>query len=261
MNKVSDTFMEKDKLVKLVESLKELNSVTTDNHDTYVHKQEYHDLLMNMGSIISKICGNLNKIYEKTVELELLMEGVDVKHVNDTYGADLVITDGENKTNVEVKTSTVVESNYYKSNWNFVVNLKTFDFGDEDEDEEETEILENRLFEHIYENQYNGIIKIAAVNEGQRFYTCTLSGLFLSMLLAKMIVKRGTLDKNRKSINLGSNYCSYHKTYHRLDRLVESDLLLTQRMDNNGDQEVPSTTILNSDEWKLILNKTPSCKK
>jgi hypothetical protein len=39
---------------------------------SYENKQEYHDLLMLMGSFTSKVCGNLNKIYEKTTDV---MEG------------------------------------------------------------------------------------------------------------------------------------------------------------------------------------------
>lgn len=252
--------MNENKLITLVELIRELNS--SDNN-VYTYKEEYYNLLMEMGTFISKTCGNLNKIYEKTVQLDLLIKYEKdanenkVEHVKDSYGADLIIVDkgGLNKQNVEVKVSSVEKKKGFRANWNFTVNLRKFNLDDTDD-------IENRLFRHIYKRQYSGIVYVAAVNDGKTLYSCTLSGLFVSLLLTKMTIKGKTYSISEKKINLGSLYCCCHQTYHRMVKFSEYDVELTKRMIKMDKSELPDiNTIFNDFEWKELLQNTIQCKK
>jgi hypothetical protein len=261
--------MNQEKLTTLLELMRDLNMHTKEEggDTTFLrdHKPEYYNLLMEMGSFVSRVCGNANKLGEKTVELKLLMkyeeegdETVTIKHVKNTYGPDLVITSTEHKkrTNIEVKTSVVAESKGYKANWNFEVNLRKFDVDNTDD-------IINRLFRHIHKSQYNGLIIVTAVNDANVFYECTISGLFMSLLLAKMTVKGKSYSRNGKKINLGSLYCICHQTYHRFNKYSEYDAKLQERMKNMKiDDEAPNEDIFNDKEWKDLLSPTTnSCKK
>ncbi len=126
-------------LESLVKNLELLNLSTESEltNASYKDKKEYYQLLMAMGSLITKTCGNLNKIYEKTTELSLLLqyeeesESSSVEHVKHSYGSDLVITNKDGaKIDVEVKMSTVSEDLGYKSNWMFTIPVQTSNLDD-----------------------------------------------------------------------------------------------------------------------------------
>jgi hypothetical protein len=257
--------MNEEKLSTLLDLMRDLNSHTKEEggDTTFLrdHKREYYNLLMEMGLFLNRVCGSLQKLGEKTVELKLLMKYEEegdktklVEHVKSSYGPDIVITNTEHKkrTHIEVKTSSVEESKGYRANWNFEVNLRKFDLDNTDD-------ITNRLFQHIYNSQYNGLIIVTAVNDANVFYECTISGLFMSLLLAKMTVKGKSYSRNGKKINLGSLYCICHSKYHRVHKYSEYDTKLQERMKDN---KAPNEDIFNDKEWKDLLSPTTnSCKK
>lgn len=96
----------------LVERLAELNLLDEEELNILMESDRTgsYELLMGMAAFITKSCGNMNKIYEKTTQLTLPVDTVHVKH---EYGTDLWVGDVA----TEVKTSVVTRGKMFKSNW------------------------------------------------------------------------------------------------------------------------------------------------
>lgn len=205
----------------LVERLAELNLLDEEELNILMESDRTgsYELLMGMAAFITKSCGNMNKIYEKTTQLTLPVDTVHVKH---EYGTDLWVGDVA----TEVKTSVVTRGKMFKSNWMFTITL-----------------VNNQIpiFEQI-NTKYTGNIILNAIHGSEVLKNYTLSGLFFALYATKCCKKtHGPLI-----INLGSSYCEKHKTYHRIDKYIRYDLLL----------QVRQVKVFSLDEWQDILART-----
>lgn len=249
----------KHSLLSLIDQFKTLNLHSEDELESlsYEHIHEFYDLLMVTGSFISKSCGQLNKLYEKTTQLSLLIEEKEkddtidhITHVKHSYGSDIIIhhKDGS-ETGVEVKTSSVREDKRYQSSWTF--NIKVNNKINEKADPEKF------ILDQIHE-KYNGLVKFGAVCKAKMMYKASLSGLFVSLLFTKSLYIKGSY-KDKKTFNLGGPYCECHKTYHRIEKLMSYDSKLQDRIQKMKKSKTIKTDIFNNKEWNDILSYT-KCK-
>lgn len=199
-------------------------------------KETYLRLFMSMGALISKSCGNLNKLYEKTTQLDLsIKRGGDdndaVVHVKHSYGADIRIKDKETGLYVdeELKTSVVLKKNDYKANWNFC-------------------IPSGATYETL-RTKYSGTVRLTAIWGNTIFKSYLLSGRFVSLYMARCALKSRQQNTDIK-INIGGSYCETHDTYHRIAKYLKYDALLKD-----------DDTVFTEDEWTDILKKEIRCSK
>jgi hypothetical protein len=270
----------KNLIQSMIENFKALNE--TDpmalNSLIYGHKEEYIALYMNMASFITNTCGQLDKINEKRTQLSLLVKyekdgdkTTKVEHVSDTYGADLVIVKGNDneRVNVELKTSTVKKKTNLKTNWMFslsfanVYKLNNAAAAAATSNDVVTKTLLSNL-----RAIYSGIIIVQSVYGDIEMYTSTLSGLFISLLFTKMITSKYSKEaiimaskrKEYWEINLGTVYCSKHKTYHRMDKMVQYDKKLKERVSLSEWSTFDDIDVFDESEWTHITGKT-YCRK
>lgn len=270
---------------KLIEEFTKLNLLEEDQLTELLdtNKKESYELLMHMGSFISNTCGNINKLYEKTTELNLSITSNSktqcIKHIKNAYGPDLIINDEEYdiddyidsilgeeeeeeeiikdntsntttkiKTHVEVKSSTVKINKTFASNWMF-----------------NTLIANNAITEqHIYESikmKYQGIVLLNAIHKSITINTYRISGTFISLLFTKKfmyIINNGGIRPHNFVVNLGCKRCTVHNTYHKIEKYVKYDKIMKNRMIANNNDVFSSITDI---EWGDILKKQDQCKK
>ena len=198
-------------------------------------RETYRRLLMATGAFITNACGNLNKLYEKTAQLTLMLEDVgrEVIHVKHEYGADLKISDastggvfidGEHKSSVVRKK----KKEEYKTSWMFTI-----------------VVTEDTLADLCL--KYSGMVRFEAVLKTSVFKHYTLSGPFVANYISRVIASKKAGDK--VAVNMGGSYCASHDTYHRMEKFVKYDSLFT----TNGS--------LTDDEWKAVFERVAKCSK
>lgn len=199
-------------------------------------KETYLRLLMAIGALINKSCGNLNKLYEKTTQLDLsIKNGGDndnVIHVKHSYGADIRVKDEETGLYVdgELKTSVVWKKDRHKANWIFC-------------------IPSDATYETL-KIKYSGTVRLTAIWGNTIFKSYLLSGRFVALYMARCVASLHE-SKSVLKINMGGCYCETHDTYHRIAKYLKYDALLKRADD----------VVLTEDEWTDILKKETKCLK
>lgn len=212
---------------------KELETLIQDD------RQHFYELLMAMGNFIDKSCGQLNKLYEKTTVLSMQMQAVTTEHVKHNYGPDLLITTAQNETvDGEAKSSVTKRTDRYKTDWMFTVSL------DYTRREETPDWIYTQL-----SAKYAGVVIVQAVHDGVVINEYRLSGAFVARLFSRQIVDKGAPMKRKYVFNLGTTRCPHHNSYHRLDKYVRYDTLMTRE----------GTTPFTNEQWRDILARERPC--
>ena len=219
----------------IINNFAHINQLTDEELERLINHNDAQSqaLLMATGYFISRTCGQLNKLYEKTTQLAIRQRDstISVEHVKHSYGADLVI-DGKDG---EVKTSMVTIRGRYKSNWMFCLDFKSVDTRDED------------AVARYMRDKYKGSIILNAVFKEEIISSFTLSGEFFALYVARCAtIRRG----GKATINLGCGFCEKHKTYHRIAKYVQFDKQLAKK-------KVKHFT---EDEWEEIEARQRPCK-
>lgn len=213
----------------VIETLEQLSEKDEETLDALIEKdrETYYRLLMAMGALCTKICGNPNKLYEKTTQLSLLInkEATDVEHVKHSYGADLRIKDKDTNLFVdeEIKSSVVKKKDHYKSNWVF-------------------SIASDSTLESL-SLKYNGTVRFVAIHGTQVFKTYVLSSSFVNLYFIKCLERYQKGRSKPIIINLGCIYSSKEEDYPRLSKYVRYDKILKER------------GMLSSDEWHDVMKR------
>ena len=213
----------------VIDTLEQLSEKDEETLDTLIEndRETYYRLLMAMGALSTKICGNPNKLYEKTTQLSLLInkEATEVEHVKHSYGTDLRIKKPDTNLFVdeEIKSSVVKKKNQYKSNWVF-------------------SIASDSTLESL-SLKYSGTVRFISVYGTQVFKTYVLSSSFVNLYFIKYLERYREGKPNGTKpvvINLGGTYSLKGDDYPRLSKYVRYDALLKER-DQTNDANVPSS--------------------
>lgn len=215
----------------VIDTLEQLSEKDEETLDILIEndRETYYRLLMAMSALSTKICGNPNKLYEKTTQLSLLInkEATEVEHIKHSYGTDLRIFDPDTNLFVdeEIKSSVVKKKNQYKSNWVF-------------------SIASDSTIESL-SLKYSGTVRFVAIHGTHVFKTYVLGGLFVNLYFIKCLERhqREPNDTRPIVVNLGGAYSSKVDDYPRLSKYVRYDVILKERD-------------LTSDEWLDIMDKT-----
>lgn len=211
--------MVEEKTIKEIERLgaldeDELNNLMNED------KERALRLLMAIGAFTTNYCGMTNKLYEKAAELRLSVhEKREAIHTKHSYGADIRIKDEKTGLFIdeEIKSSVVKKTLLYKTNWIFSATGK-----------------------------FNGTVRLEAIWGTDVFKSYILSGRFVTLYIARVVSRH----EKTKVVNLGCAYCERHQTYHRADKFIKYDTLLSSR---EGD--------LTEDEWKSVFKHAVKCKE
>lgn len=212
----------------VIETLEQLSEKDEETLDALIEKdrETYCRLLMTMGALCTKICGNPNKLYEKTTQLSLLInnEASEVEHVKHSYGTDLRIRDKDTNLFVdeEIKSSVVKKKNQYKSNWVF-------------------SIASDSTLESL-SLKYSGTVRFVAIHGTQVFKTYVLSSSFVNLYFIKCLERYHKGGTKTIIINLGGAYSSKEDDYPRLAKYIRYDKILKERD-------------LTCDEWHDIMKR------
>lgn len=213
----------------VIETLEQLSEKDEETLDALIEKdrETYCRLLMAMSALSTKICGNPNKLYEKTTQLSLLInkEATEVEHVKHSYGTDLRIRHPDTNLFVdeEIKSSVVKKKDHYKSNWVF-------------------SIASNSTLESL-SLKYSGTVRFVAIHGTQVFKTYVLSSSFVNLYFIKCLERYQKGESKPVIINVGGTYSSKEDDYPRLSKYVRYDKILKER------------GILTSDEWHDVMKR------
>ena len=241
---------EKQQLNELIEQFEYLNLHYAREEDLdglfEREKEQGYHLLMQMAGFLTRACGNMNKVYEKTTALALQCgvvalpesvassSGCSVTHVKHAYGADVMV----GKTELEVKSSAVTEAMHRRCNWMFSISVASLTFPCD------TEVL----FDHV-RALYRGYIILNAMLGTSLLKSFNLRGEFFALYVARLH-HNAAKGKKRLVINIGGTYCKKHATYHRIEKYCRYDALLKERGDDG---------VFTEEEWKLLLAREKPC--
>ncbi len=222
---------------EVIETIDRLASMDEEALNTLIDndKETYLRLLMSMGALINKSCGNLNKLYEKTTQLNLSIAKQDVVHVKHSYGPDLRVKDEKSGLFVdeELKSSVVKKTSRYKTNWVFSISR-------------DTTYDALRL-------KYSGTVRLIAVWHTDMFKSYVLSGQFVALYIAKTLMSHHKQHTN-VVINLGCCHCEKHDMYHRITKYMKYDALLSERVIGED-----ALAVFTDIEWLDIQGRESKC--
>lgn len=219
-------------------------------------RDAYARLLEAMGGFISVSCGNLNKLYEKVVALDLQTmydkNKAEVAHMISSCGADIHITDYESGTvmGIEVKCSTTKQSTKYRTNWMFKANPALLAKYVTEESNEARKCIERDVILDFYRKMRGGKAILVAQAKTRQLNRYELDGLFMALVCAKI-----ALDSISGVVNLGSERCMLCDEYHRIQHLQRMhDIYMTEALKTHPTlAKEPFIACFTPEEWTIIL--------
>lgn len=212
----------------------------------------YARLLESMGGFIDASCGNLNKLYEKIIALDLQThyensaENIKVKHIATSYGADiqLINRDTGEVVNIEVKCSSVKKKTKYHTNWNFPANSDLIKKYKKTKDKKD----ECNLILDYYRKMNRTVV--VAYQGTKQLNSYEIDGLFMSLVCAKKAIMSIS-----GAVNFGCARCTHCNTYHRIVHLQKMcDEFMGDALLANPDlAKKPSLACFTTTQWKLIF--------
>jgi hypothetical protein len=157
-------------------------------------KKNFLELFMLMSHFIDISCGNMNKIHEKTTELEIKLdpnigsiidEDEDIKLMTGTHGTDIMVykkDDGIHTKSIEVKTSMVKKKKNFISSWIFSVPCGVI-WSKEEMDAGFKDSPFDIVYDSVYHKMKNGIVIFKTVYQGVTDKSYSLSGEFVTLYL------------------------------------------------------------------------------
>lgn len=244
-------------LNRVIEYLEGLGEKDEETLSVAMHQQpkEYARLLVAIGALTTKACGQLNKIFEVVTTLELCTERdgdqYEVRHVKHEYGADIVITNKETlvEESIESKHSMTVKSDRYKTDWNFTVNGSDRTAYQREQTPERLAVLIGSL----YKKQSNGVTYLSARTGKELLHHYQVSGAFIALYCAKKLT---TASCN--SVNLGCQRCDLCGHYHRALSLQAWGKELELRILAQGKPFEYTLGYFTDVQWRNILKAIPS---
>lgn len=244
-------------LKRVIDFLEVLGDKEEDDLCTLMHSngKEYARLLVAIGSLTTKACGNLNKIYELVTTLEICAEKdtikYEVRHVKHEYCADIVITNRETleKESIESKHSMTIKGDRYRTDWSFVVNAS-------DQHAYKREPTSERLcvlIDSIYSKQSNGLTYLTVRTGKELLHRYEVNGYFIALYCAKKLT---TASCN--SVNLGCQRCEVCGHYHRVLSLQAWGKELASRILAQGKAFQYTFAYFTPVEWQAIFKLVPS---
>lgn len=230
-----------------------LDELITNDRDSYAR------LLESLGGFVSVTCGNLNKLYEKVVALDLQTKyasEAEVTHVADKKGSDIEIkhADREEVEGIEVKCSLVKAKTNYHTNWNFKAKSDLMVKYLEEKDLIKRRELESQVILELYRKMKTGRVIMVARTATEQLKQYEIDGLFMAIVVIKM-----ACDSKGFVANFGCVRCRHCLEYHRIRHLQNTCMAFMPAvlLENPDLATSPTLDCFSSTEWATIFETIP----
>lgn len=231
-----------------------LDELITNDRDSYAR------LLESLGGFVSVTCGNLNKLYEKVVALDLQTKyasEAEVTHVADKKGTDIEIKHAgrDEVEGIEVKCSVVNAKTKYHANWSFKAKPALMEKYVEEKDSVERRNLESQVILEVYRKMKTGRAILVARTATQQLKQYEIDGLFMAIVVIKMACESADWVAN-----FGCDRCKVCLEYHRIRHLQNAcKAFMPAVLRENPDLATnPTLDCFSSTEWATIFGTIPA---
>jgi hypothetical protein len=233
-----------------------LDALITNDRDAYAR------LLESLGGFVSVTCGNLNKLYEKALTLDLQIkyaEEAEVTHIANKKGSDIEIkhVGRDEVESIEVKCSVVREKKKYHTNWNFKANPALMEKYMEEKDPIKHIELESQAILELYRKMKAGRAIMVARTATKPLHQYEIDGLFMAIVVIKI-----ARESTEWGANFGCDRCKYCLQYHRIRHLqnVCKVFMPAALLVNPNLAAKPTLECFSLAEWETIFTTIPAQK-
>lgn len=215
MEKISPSIREVTAFINGLTELQEdkLDALIRNDRDAYAR------FLESLGGFVSVTCGNLNKLYEKALALDLQTKYADeaeVTHIANKKGSDIEIKHAsrDEVESIEVKCSVVKAKNKYRTNWNFKAKPALMVKYMAEKDPIKHIELESQAILELYRKMKAGRVIMVARTATQPLHQYEIDGLFMAIVVIKI-----ARESTEWGANFGCDRCKHCFEYHRIRHL------------------------------------------